>query len=135
MPFSPRGIEQSLVLPPRWPLILYRELSILLFVKRVLMILRKCTRHAQYRFGIQFSLKSMFSMLYPCIQAGDFMLNLLGWIQASEKQESGLFLTTMPLWLKPTFWQSRTEGKYCTSRLFQHEQLKFLLLCIYYAIT
>ena len=23
MPFSPRGIEQSLVLPPRWPLILY----------------------------------------------------------------------------------------------------------------
>ena len=25
MPFSPRGIEQSLVLPPRWPLILYTE--------------------------------------------------------------------------------------------------------------
>ena len=23
MPFSPRGIEQSLVLPPRWPLIRY----------------------------------------------------------------------------------------------------------------
>ena len=23
MPFSPRGIEQTLVLPPRWPLILY----------------------------------------------------------------------------------------------------------------
>ena len=23
MPFSPRGFEQSLVLPPRWPLILY----------------------------------------------------------------------------------------------------------------
>ena len=23
MPFSQRGIEQSLVLPPRWPLILY----------------------------------------------------------------------------------------------------------------
>ena len=28
MPFSPRGIEQSLVLPPRWSLILYTELSI-----------------------------------------------------------------------------------------------------------
>ena len=38
MPFSPRGIEQSLVLPPRWPLILYTG-TLYWYISRVILLL------------------------------------------------------------------------------------------------
>ena len=43
-PFSPRGIEQSLVLPPRWPLILYTGT---LYSDRVVTVVN-CQQHGYY---------------------------------------------------------------------------------------